>query len=365
MKKAVLLAAILAGGIASYAQTDITTYQPGVSTEGAVYYLPKTVINVNLTIEKTSYNPGELCQYADRYLRISNISDKEDVQYKIAEVTLTTEAMPDEKKLYHILFTGNSIAPLVHLDESGILLGINTDAPTPSVKEPTQPVAQPKILDPQSYLTEEMLMVGSKAKMAELIAKEIYDIRESKNLLLRGQNDNMPKDGEALKIILEGMNEQEQAFMQLFTGTVTTEVTTHTFQVIPDGEADRALLGRFSRKLGLLHKDDLGGTPIYIDIKNRNSVPEIVIEDTNKKKSLLPKKDSKKKKEPKQDGLVYNLPGKADVKVYNNTSTLAEAIISLPQFGYTETLSSSLFSKKKNVKVVLDPHTGALLKVEE
>ena len=364
MKRNIILTTILAVGIASYAQTIITTYQPGVSTEGAVYYLPKTVINVNLTIEKTSYTPGELCQYADRYLRINNISDKEDVQYKIAEVTLATDAMPDEKKLYHILFTGNSTAPLVRLDESGILLGINTEVPTPSVEELKQPVAQPKIPDPQNYLTEEMLMVGSKAKMAELIAKEIYDIRESKNLLLRGQNDNMPKDGEALRIILEGMNEQEQAFMQLFTGTVTTEVTTHTFQVIPEGEADRVLLGRFSRKLGLLHKDDLGGTPIYIDIKNRNTVPEVEINDADKS-SLLAKKDSKKRKTSKQDGLVYNLPGKADVKVYNNTSTLAEAIISLSQFGNTETLSSSLFSKKKNVKVVLDPHTGALLKVEE
>lgn len=356
MKKTIILAAILTGGTASYAQTNITTYQPGVSTEGVAYYLPKTVINVNLTIEKTSYTPGELCQYADRYLRISNISDKENIQHKITEVTLSTDAIPDEKKLYHIQFTGNSVAPLVQLNESGILLAINTEAPTSSVETITQPVTQQKILNPQTYLTEEMLMVGSKAKMAELIAKEIYDIRESKNLLLRGQNDNMPKDGEALRIILDGMNEQEQAFMQLFTGTVTTEVTTHTFQVIPDGEANRAVLGRFSRKLGLLHKDDLGGAPIYIDIKNKNTVPEFITDDTKKKI---------KKSDAKQNGLVYNLPGKAEVKIYNNTSTLAKEIISLSQFGNTELLSSSLFSKKKNVKVALNPHTGALLKVEE
>lgn len=47
-------------------------------------------------------------------------------------------------------------------------------------------------------MTEEILIAGSTAKMAELVAKEIYNIRESKNSLTRGQADYMPKDGAAL-----------------------------------------------------------------------------------------------------------------------------------------------------------------------
>ena len=35
-------------------------------------------------------------------------------------------------------------------------------------------------------------MSNSSAKMAELVAKEIYSIRESKNALLRGEADNIP-----------------------------------------------------------------------------------------------------------------------------------------------------------------------------
>lgn len=358
MKKIAIVSALLLGGMASYAQTTVSNYTPGVTAEGVVYYLPKTVINVNVTVEKTIYTPGELCQYADRYLRISNISDKEDVQCAIKEVTVTPSAIANTEKPYHIKFATNSVAPLVQLDEAGILMAINTTHPESDAAEKAS-TTDAKELNPRSYMTEEMLMTGSKAKMAELVAKEIYNIRESKSLLLRGQNDNMPKDGEALRIILDGINEQEQALMQLFVGTTVTEVTTQTFQVIPESDIEHLLLGRFSRKLGVLHKDDLGGAPLYIDIKGKQVAAADTVATTGKKKQLMPKTKTK------LDGLVYNLPGKATVKVYNNTTTLAEATMPLAQFGTEETLATALFTKKKDIKITLEPHTGALLKVEE
>lgn len=51
-------------------------------------------------------------------------------------------------------------------------------------------------------------MSNSSAKMAELVAKEIYSIRESRNALLRGEADNMPKDGAQLKLMLDNLNQQ-------------------------------------------------------------------------------------------------------------------------------------------------------------
>lgn len=363
MKKTTILATLFAVSIATTAQTSVSTYTPGTTTEGAAYYLPKTAINVNITIEKSSYTPGELCQYADRYLRISGTSDKEDVQYRIKEATIETTGIPDESKLYHIKFAAHTVAPLIDLDDSGILLAINTKNPYAHTPETGNKTTTTQPLNPQAYMTEEMLMTGSKAKMAELVAKEIYNIRESRNLLLRGQSENMPKDGEGLQIILNNIKEQEEALMQLFTGTTVIEETTHTFQILPDSEAERLIFGRFSRKLGLLHQDDLGGAPLYIDIKSRNTVPAAPTEqeEDGKKKHIK----TKSAKSTKQDGLVYNIPGKANIKVYTNTVTLADEVISLTQFGNKETLSSSLFSKRKDIKVILDPANGAIKKIEE
>ena len=364
MKNRFITALLLFFSITAMAQTSITAYTPGVSTEGAAYYLPKTAINISITSEKTTYTPGELCQYADRYLRITGISNKPDSHHTIQSVTLTTEGLPDEKKLYHILFIPNTIAPMVNLTESGILQAINTAAPEHTAPQiAISAPAKKAALSARSYMTEEMLMTGSKAKLAELVAKEIYNIRESKNLIIRGQNEYMPKDAESLQIILAGLQEQEEAFTQLFIGTTTTETSTQTYQVIPEESAERVILGRFSRKLGLLHGDDLAGVPIYIDIKSKQTVPAPVVEPTTEP---APTKSLKKKKdENQQDGLVYNIPGRADVRIYTNTQSLAEGQFPFAQFGNTEILSSALLIKKKDIKITLDPITGALLRVEE
>lgn len=364
MKSILTTTLILLYCIAAMAQTTVTTYTPGISTEGAAYYLPKTIINISITTEKTTYIPGELCQYADRYLRTIGISDKEDSYYTIKSATITTEGAPDEKKVYHIHFAANSVAPLVTLTESGILHCINTvpqKATTPNTSATTTP--SKKILSARSYMTEEMLITGSKAKLAELVAKEIYNIRESKNLIIRGQNEHMPKDAESLQMILAGLQEQEEAFTRMFTGTTTTEISTQTYQATPTGSVDRVILGRFSRKLGLLPGDDLAGAPIYIDIKSKQSIALPTATSPNEKTKAKGLK--KGKDDNKQDGLVYNIPGKADVKVYTNTQLLAEDLITIAQFGKTETLSSDLLSKKKDIKVTLDPITGALLHVED
>ena len=351
----------LACCMVSMAQTTITTYTPGVSAEGAAYYLPKTALNISITVEKTTYTPGELCQYAERYLRISNISDKEDSYYAIKSATITAEGLPDESKLYHILFASNSIAPLVNLTESGILQSVNvatSEMSSEAIANPPMTLRE-EPLSARSYMTEEMLMTGSKAKLAELVAKEIYNIRESRNLIIRGQNEYMPKDAESLQIILAGLEEQEQAFTQLFTGVTITDVATKTYQVVPEATTEKVVLGRFSRKLGLLQGDDLAGAPIYIDVVCKQVVPAPVAEVVQSKGKVS------KKKENLQDGLVYNVPGKAKVKIYTNAQVLAEEMLPLGQLGGTETLSSTLLTKKKNVKVTLDPITGALLKVEE
>ena len=90
-------------------------------------------------------------------------------------------------------------------------------------------------------------MASSTAKMAELVAKEIYNIRESKNALLRGQADNMPSDGAQLKIMLDNLNAQEEAMTQMFSGTRDKEEKTFTVRLTPDREFNNEVAFRFSR----------------------------------------------------------------------------------------------------------------------
>ena len=90
-------------------------------------------------------------------------------------------------------------------------------------------------------------MAGSTAKMAELVAKEIYNIRESKNALVRGQADNMPKDGEQLKIMLANLEEQEAAMTEMFSGTLNKDEKIFNIRLTPDKEMDNEVLSAFRR----------------------------------------------------------------------------------------------------------------------
>ena len=73
--------------------------------------------------------------------------------------------------------------------------------PSPIEKAPVTKVAdgQKRILDDRRDSDS-----GSTAKMAELVAKEIYNIN-------RGQADYMPKDGAALKLMLDNWMESHDA----------------------------------------------------------------------------------------------------------------------------------------------------------
>ena len=349
-----LTAACLMTATSSFAQYA-TDYAPGVNAEGAVYFLPKTTINVTFTVAKVSYTPGDLCKYADRYMHLSNVSENDDVHYELLSVTLTYSPTADEGKCYRIPFNPKSVTTNVLLSDEGTLLAVNSD--NPYVEEPTLPaeLKTENAVDIRTYMTEDMLRAGSKAKLAELVAGQIYEIRESRNALMKGESDYMPSDGAGLKLMTENLNLQEKALMQLFEGVTEREVTNKTISITPDDNISRQIIARFSRKLGLVDNDDLAGAPIYLDVKCQKEIPAhtSATDATSRARTR------------RYEGLVYNLPAKTNVKVYTTNRTYIESTTPLPQFGETEILSSRLFRKQSNTKVILDPINGALLKVEE
>ena len=202
----------------------------------------------------------------------------------------------------------------------------------------------------RKYMTEEILMAGSTAKMAELTAKEIYNIRESKNLILRGQADTMPKDGASLKLIMDNLDKQEKALTQMFAGTTDREDKVFTLLVTPEDNTKDKIVLRFSRLLGALSTDNLAGDPIYISMSSTAPIP-------------APTDDSKKKKKP--EGAIYNIPGKGNVSVSYQGKKYFEKDLPITQFGSTEVLVNELFNKKINTRVVFNPETGAILKIDK
>ena len=346
MKKGLIALGLLACTAAS--AQDVSAYTPA-SDEGIVYFLPKTVLQVNLIATKVTYQPGDLCQYANRYLRLSNVTSQPETHWELKTIDVRSVGIPDSTKAYIIKLKDKSVASNVELTENGIIKAINTTSPQ-------EPVFAEYVLEkPQvhenarKYMTEEILMAGSTAKMAELTAREIYNIRESKNLILRGQADNMPSDGAQLKIMLDNLNLQEEAMTEMFSGVRNKEEKTFTVRLTPDKEFDNEVAFRFSKKLGIVANNDLAGTPFYISLKDLKTVK-------------IPQEDGKKKKE--MEGIAYNVPGQAMVTLTDAKKKLYEGEIPVTQFGIIEYLAPVLFNKNSTIKVYFDPVTGGLLKVD-
>lgn len=343
MKKGIIALGLMASTFA--AAQDI--YKPGEG-EGIVYFLPKTALQVNIIATKVIQQPGEFCQYANRYLRLNDVSSQPSVHWEIKQIDVRSIGVPDSTKAYIMKLKDKNVASNVELTENGIVKAINTTAPKEENEgyQLEKPAAHENA---RKYMTEEILMAGSTAKMAELTAKEIYNIRESKNLITRGQADNMPKDGAAMKLMMSNLDKQEKALMEMFTGTSDREDKVFSFLVTPEENLRDQIAARFSRQLGVLSTDNLAGEPVYVSVSNSAPLP-------------VPTEEGKKKK---GNGILYNIPGKGNVTVSYNGKEVFKGELPVTQFGYTETLVDGLFDKKINTRVIFNPNTGGVVKIDK
>jgi len=342
-----LLVSILFVTTVTYAQTEVMSGVTRGKDFGVVYALPKTEIKIDVKVTKVTYTPGEFGRYADRYLRLSDVSGDPEQYWELNGIVASSVGVPDNENTYFVKMKDKTVAPLIELTDDGIVKSINVPISEAPVQKKEQPAPAKKVLDPRDFLTEEILMANSTAKMAELTAREIYNIRESRNALVRGQADNMPKDGEQLKLMLTALEEQENAMLELFTGIKNKEEKIFTITLTPNREWNNEVIVRFSRKLGVLAVNDLAGEPIYLTLKNLNSVPPT---EENKKKDV--------------SGIAYNVPGRASVLIVNGKDKVFEGELPVTQFGTIEYLAPALFNKNSTIKVTFNPATGALIKVD-
>lgn len=324
------------------------------ANEAITYYLPKTAVHVNVVIEKTNYTPGLLAEYAQRYMRLDNVSLEPSTTYRIISTSMYTTAEPDTAKLFTLSIDKNHFINNVSKTDKGILLAINGEGKDNTVIPSFTPSKPQRVLNPKEFMSQDILSATSSAKMAELTANEIFEIRDSRTQLARGEADFMPKDGAQLKLMMAQLDIQENALTQVFAGVTTKDTTMTSITFVPNTEVEKHPLFRFSKYYGIVDNDDLAGAPYYIKVvKKKTFNDEPVIE-------------SKKEKKDKNDiGLRVNIPAKMDITIFNGTgNTLAKQQFQAPQFGKLEALSGELFGKKQSSKLILNPQTGAIVKIE-
>lgn len=320
---------------------------------GITYSLPKTQLIVDSEVTKVTCKAGPYYKYAEKYLGVKDAITEDKVYYELGKVSLANKGIPDPDNTYIVEFKGGTVAPYAYLTEDGLLCSINAEyTPEESELETIKKSGQaPAKVTDASVFSEELLMAGSTARQAEVAAKQIYRIRESRLNILTGEADNLPPDGEAMKLVIQQLEEQEKALSNLFTGIVTKETTHYEVNITPYDNLDKEVLFRFSNLMGIVDADDLGGVPVYMNLKATERAP------------LLDPKEAEKK-EKSMKGIIYNVPGKASIEISMNKKTLYKGDAQITQFGSREGLAPVMFEDKKApVKVYFYPETGAIKQI--
>jgi hypothetical protein len=340
--KNLLLAGFLFSNfISAFAQTDF------------VYSLPKTVLKIDVTVTKITEKTGQFNQYAGRYLAANKVITEEKTLYQIKSVSTTLLTQPNPKQVYSVSAADRKLKGLnISVDEQGVLTGLNNS----TVKKNKMPKQTVNLASASSKkvnllpLTEEYMLAGSTAKLAEGAAKQIYRIREGRIALLLGEAEHVPS-GEAMKSTLKRLDELENQLTELFTGTTSTTTETKTFYFEPEQLSVNQVLFRLSSVTGLVQPDDLSGAPYYIRASIENQEDSNVSQNTNSRRQA------------KTTDLHYILPVNGKIIIDDGKTDLFSGNYLFPQFGTLMTLGEEILTKDTK-KVVIDNVSGRLLGIE-
>jgi hypothetical protein len=242
------------------------------------------------------------------------------------------------------------------LTPSGVLAGINSDFATSDchLKEFTA-AELPDIVDVnfnEVAMIEKQLVKTSTAAMAEETANYIYKIRKRRFKILASDYEQLPPDGQAYEVMVRELNKLEKEHMELFVGKTETYTITKSFDIIPDKmSTNNDVLFRFSTVSGIVDKMDVSGAPVYFELEAEEGkeLPDaaVVLE----------------KGQEMRNGLFYNKPGKASIKIIDKNKLIKEKEVYLGQYGQVVSMPSSVL-EQENVSIRINPATGALQSID-
>lgn len=320
--------------------------------DGLSYSLPKTAVRMQVLVEKTVTQPGQLAGFSQLYFGKAGVSTRQTA-YRIVGVSFSSEGRADADRQYTVAIDKKHSILSVDCAPDGSLLAINTKAQRAKAPAAFVPSPRKAPLNPRDYMSQDILSAGNLPKMAQLVAQEIYDIRDSRSQLSRGEADFMPKDGEQLRLMYSQLATQEAALMQLFQGKTTVDTTATVLSFVPTKENLRPVVFRFSKSFGLCAADDYSGDPVYANI-----------EDTGASKPLpeTPAEVAKMK-----DGFNLGVARPGHIRITLATAEgkpLGYYETDAAQFGTVEMLNGALFGKKFTSHIILDPATGGVVELK-
>jgi len=363
---------------------DNNTMPP--TREGVFYALPRTVVKVDVKIDRIENYKGPYADYAGRYLGLKNVISVNSVEYKISDISITTYPEPDPDQYYFVELgekvTKGQIPGLLELSSSGLILGTipglrdtsGTRIPKTgledlsgetgmdvfgelfkyyadvSIFEKVDTIIRKINIDTMTlerqYLKRTMVEKSpeQKAKEASDVITKIKDNRF--NLISGYQEVNYNK--ETLEYMDTQLKQMEKEYVKLFTGISLHKTLNFSYKYIPvPNQINTEIpIFKFLKTKGVIDLDEPGGKVVTIKIQR--------VGNTNSVSSCLSRAD----KGTKEHGFFYRIPELARVTVRMNEYTQEETQCLVNQLGLVTFLPSHKW------KVLFHEQTGGIKGLE-
>ncbi len=358
------------------------TFEHPGSGSLAYYFLPRTIVTVDVEVTESIQRPGPYAAYANKYLGLPDVIMEPSLAYEITGVKVSHYVEPDPAEVYVVHIPEQDEEErdkfLMALSESGLLFSYNkvyedgafdksltkshnighfgTDATfnyfiDTNLKEQIDTVIEHVMLDTIS-IQRETLRSSWVEKSDELRASEvaeyIMELREKKFDLISGfQEINYSK--EALEYMYGEMDRMESDYLDLFTGISASDTIRYRFVHRPEKEdiAGRHTLFFFSSSRGVLPEGDTDGLPVTITYDRSKTTDAIARQISQQQEP----------KRPKPKGFHYRIPEYADLNVFIADERRAEARMLVNQFGIVTHLPA------EDLQIEFHPQTGSIKSV--
>lgn len=257
MKKLLPVLALLLCGTA-LAQTPYIAIEGAIDgPDGIVVSHPRTILAVDITVERDQILCGPYARYAQKFLGV--------------------RAPLTDKTLWSI--TGTQItlldgATYLNADETATA-GTRTVRHASSDTEFTR--IQPDKTDMSTPLLEDA---------AKAAAERIFSLRRHRLELITGETGENVFGG-GLDAALKEIGRLEQEYLELFLGKRILSTETRRYVVYPQSDKKQYLLARFSSAAGLLPDSDLSGDIVLLQIERSGATVAADLEAPAKETAVL------------------------------------------------------------------------------
>ena len=316
-----------------------------------VYYSPKTEVRLDFAYEVEIQEAGIYAEYAEELLGVTDFVKESQTTYRLESVHIGTSTQADL----------DGVPMLLSFNEKGILKGYNIPYVAPQApKKFDHPkkedhFCQPFIVPP---FAEDILKAMDSTDVAEVVAQQIYRIRETRTYLLSGEVEHAPADGASMKAVLEELDKQERVLTDLFVGKRFRRMDHKVFTIVPDTTEQ---LYFFSAENGFTESDNVDADTIrvHMTLEAQTLAAAEPVEE--------PAKGKKKGQvtTPELSPIVYNLPGSAEVKVVFQDRLLAGKTVPVAQLGVDVPLPKELFTGEQLPIIVFNEKTGNVISISK